>query len=170
MKRASDRAIEIINDLHTERLDYTSEYLPLIEAANTLSAYEDTRLEPEEITALCDMDRRAKIAEMLRIEEQSGVSIDRLRELVEADKDGRCVVLPVKKGDKVYYLQSYFNDTKMRSERKVKCGIVDFVQSVPDLFVCNGVTYRFFDFCEIGKTVFLTREAAEEALKGGQNG
>ena len=28
--------------------------------------------------------------------------LDRLRELVEADKDGRCVVLPVKIGDRVY--------------------------------------------------------------------
>lgn len=49
---------------------------------------------------------------------------------------------------------------------KVKCGIVDFVQSVPDLFVCNGMIYRF---CEISETVFLTREAAEEAMKGEQN-
>ena len=30
--------------------------------------------------------------------------IDRLRELAEADKDGRCVVLPCKVGDTAYYL------------------------------------------------------------------
>lgn len=30
--------------------------------------------------------------------------LDRLRELVEADRDGRCVVLPVKVGDTVHYL------------------------------------------------------------------
>ena len=49
MERLSDTAIEIINDLHTERLEYASEYIPLIDAANCLSAYEDTGLEPEEI-------------------------------------------------------------------------------------------------------------------------
>ena len=30
MDRVSDNAIEIINELHTERLNYESEYLPLI--------------------------------------------------------------------------------------------------------------------------------------------
>lgn len=52
MERLSDKAIEIINDLHTERLDYTSEYLPLIEAAQKLAAYEDTGLTPEGIIEL----------------------------------------------------------------------------------------------------------------------
>ena len=41
MERLSDTAIEIINELHTERLDYSSEYIPLIDAANSLAAYED---------------------------------------------------------------------------------------------------------------------------------
>lgn len=49
MERYSDKAIEIINELHTERLDYTSEYLPLIDAAQQLEAYEDTGLTPEEV-------------------------------------------------------------------------------------------------------------------------
>lgn len=89
-------------------------------------------------------------------------NLDRLKELVEADRDGRCIVLPCKVGDKVYCIQSYFNDAKMRSEKKVKCRIVDFVQSFPDLFECYGMIYRFED---IGKTVFLTREEAEAAMK-----
>lgn len=52
MERLSDRAIEIINELHTERLDYESEYLPLIDCAIKCGAYEDTGLEPEEIVEL----------------------------------------------------------------------------------------------------------------------
>lgn len=52
MEVYSDAAIKIINELHTERLDYNSEYLPLIDAANQLSAYEDTGLTPEEIKAM----------------------------------------------------------------------------------------------------------------------
>ena len=54
MERLSDAAIEIINELHTERLDYYSEYIPLIDAANRLAAYEDTGVEPEEIKGFAE--------------------------------------------------------------------------------------------------------------------
>ena len=135
VERLSDRAIEIIDELHTERLDYTSEYLPLIDAANKLDTYEDTGLEPEEIErlkgevfglkvdkqeleqyrALGPVDRLAAYKEtglepeevlpkeyageimrsmILSKEYQKLGPIDRLRELAEADRDGRCVVLP----------------------------------------------------------------------------
>ena len=52
MERVSDRAIEIINELHTERLDYESEYLPLIDCAIKCAVYEDTGMELEEIIEL----------------------------------------------------------------------------------------------------------------------
>lgn len=104
MERQSDTAIDIINELHTDRLDYTSEYLPLMDAADRLAAYEDTGLEPEEIQVLCFMDRRAKMANLLRLEEYQELgSIEHLRELVQAEQDGRLVVLPCKVGDTVYF-------------------------------------------------------------------
>ena len=53
MERYSDEAIRIIDELHTERLDYQSEYIPLIDAAQRLDAYESTGMEPENIGALC---------------------------------------------------------------------------------------------------------------------
>lgn len=127
-----------------------------------LAAYEDTGLGPEEINALCEMDRRAKMAEMLRIEESAGVSIDRLAELAQADRDGRCVVVPVKLGQPVYCLQDYFNDATMKSEKRVKCRLVDFIPVASKMFETNGLIYQF---SEIGKTVFLTREEAEAKLK-----
>ena len=49
MERLSDRAIDIVNELHRERLDYNSEYAPLIDALQKLSAYEDCGIEPEYI-------------------------------------------------------------------------------------------------------------------------
>ena len=52
---------------------------PIAKAFDRLAAYENTGLEPDEIISLCDMDRRAKMAEMLRIEERYGKSIDRLK-------------------------------------------------------------------------------------------
>ncbi|WP_419543027.1 hypothetical protein [Negativibacillus massiliensis] len=88
--------------------------------------------------------------------------LDRLKELVQANREGKCVVLPCRVGDKVYCIQSYFNDAKMRSEKKVKCRVVDFMQSLPDLFECEGMIYKFSD---IGKIVFLTSEEAESALE-----
>lgn len=41
MNGLSDGAIDIVNELHTERLDYNSEYLPLIDALNKLQEMED---------------------------------------------------------------------------------------------------------------------------------
>lgn len=61
------------------------------EAANRLAAYEDTRLEPEEI----DMDHEA--AEQLR-HLCRNCDLDRLEKLAEADRDGRLVVLPFTSG------------------------------------------------------------------------
>lgn len=56
---------------------------PIAKAFDRLAAYENTGLEPDEIISLCDMDRRAQMAEMLRIEERCGKSIDRLKESEE---------------------------------------------------------------------------------------
>lgn len=84
MERLSDKAIDIINELHTDRLDYTSEYLPLIDASDRLAAYEDTGLVPEEINTmqsykLLDEHERGKLFEYQNL----GCTIDRLREQEE---------------------------------------------------------------------------------------
>ena len=41
MERLSDNAIDIIDELCAERLNYFGEYIPLIDAANLLAEYED---------------------------------------------------------------------------------------------------------------------------------
>lgn len=97
MEQYNDGAIEILDELHTERLDYNSEYLPLIDAAQRLAAYENTGMEPEEVERVLDaygrgLTLRSDVAQ--KIELVKDIPADRLRELVQADKDGRCVVLP----------------------------------------------------------------------------
>ena len=102
MERLSDTAIEIINELHTERLDYSSEYIPLIDAANRLAAYEDSGLEPQDIISAVDMAKIACALHELNAYKDLG-PIDHIRDLIKADKAGRLVVLPCKVGDTVYH-------------------------------------------------------------------
>ena len=91
MERLSDTAIEIINDLHTERLEYVSEYIPLIDAVNRLAAYEETGLEPEEIGTLIENDH---LKYHLLYEYQQLGTLDHLRDLLQAEKDGLVRILP----------------------------------------------------------------------------
>jgi hypothetical protein len=92
------------------------------------------------------------------------IRTDRLRELAEADKDGRVVVLPCKAGDTVYEVTS----RKTISEYRVKAIRVELFCT----FIEWDITAGFVDKSifgvpvdEIGKTVFLTREEAEKALE-----
>ena len=64
-----------------------------------LAAYEDTGLEPE------DIKRAFNEAAVLKLAGQAlGITPDRLHELAQADREGRCVVLPCKIGDTVYHI------------------------------------------------------------------
>ena len=91
----------------------------------------------------------------------------RLRELAEADRDGRLVVLPVKPvltpiissmvyiiddGD-IYEDALYEADVGMSESGKTNV----IYTTLSDLMI--------FEQADIGKTVFLTREEAEEALE-----
>ena len=133
-------------------------------AWSRLAAYEDSLLEPEEVSAL--------IKDWLRlcttIRECGG--IDRLRKLAEADKDGRLVVLPCKVGDTLWVTGRDNVPRKMELEApniKTVCTDEDNLcmstcNRKPDGFCA----YRLRnDGADIGKTVFLTREEAEKALE-----
>ena len=118
-----------------------------------LAAYEDKRLTPESVEALKLSMMGKAISE---ITEFNGLPIDRLRELAEADKDGRLVVLPCKVGDTVYFA------LLGRIIEKQVFSIVSFSNSTR--IYCGG-TSEYFRPEDIGKTVFLTREEAEKALE-----
>jgi len=129
-------------------------------AVNRLAAYEETRLEPEDMKKAFNEDTTLKLAGQIL-----GMSPDRLRELAQAEKTGRLVVLPCKVGDTVYRVGASI--CKWRE--------IDHCDEY-----CDGWQYRDcwegtravleekFSLCDlesIGKTVFLTREAAEAALE-----
>ena len=63
-----------------------------------LAAYEQTGLEPEAVLSATDMAKVAcALHELNKYKKMLGTDydLDRLREIVQADRDGRCVVLPV---------------------------------------------------------------------------
>lgn len=83
--------------------------------------------------------------------------LDRLRELVQADYEGRCVVLPCKIGDTVYQIE-YDGEIV---ERRV-LGFFLGQYGVSYVFHVEGFgEYR----TDPGEKVYLTRESAENALK-----
>ena len=116
--------------------------------------YEDTERTPEEVTALGKLFDYA-LEESKTLTEQLAL-LNRIRDLAEADKDGRVVVLPCKVGDTVYFA------LLGRIIEKQVFSIVSFSNSTR--IYCDG-TSEYFRPEDIGKTFFLTREAAEKALE-----
>ena len=116
-----------------------------------LAAYEDSELKPEEVSELIK-----DWSDLCTIIGECG-GIDRLRELAEADKDERVVVLPCKIGDKLYrvFAGEIF-------EHRVGSMKYFAIQGKWDI-----ETYPFCPCVEssIGKTVFLTREEAQKPLE-----
>lgn len=130
-----------------------------------LKQYEDTKRTPEQIEALEAAIMGKAVAQIAEFE---GLPIARLRELAVADKDGRVVVLPCKVGQRVFAL---LDTDKHISECEVKqIGMgneIGFIGLEP-----IGARGREYGVAlnGFGKTVFLTREAAEKALEGIKDG
>lgn len=107
-------------------------------------------------------DTRAERAEMAissllgispqeRITTCFGHPLERVMDLVKADREERCVVLPCKIGTPVYVIQWHIGCAAMDDES------YKFVDDFPRPF-------RIDMLSEFGKTVFPTREAAEKEI------
>lgn len=99
-------------------------------------------------------------------------ALNKLAAYEDAEEQGRLIVLPCKVRDNVYLLWSCGKHGKSVSEMVVKHIDIDLM---PDIeFACRKEkgtgSYWFFKPKDIGKTVFLTREEAEKALEGMNNG
>lgn len=116
-----------------------------------LKSYEDTGLTPKEVTAQGELFDYA-LKESKTLAEQLTL-LKHIRELAEAEKDGRVVVLPCKVGDTIWRLKRTFETYPDRSKPYVE----------PDAFLLQ-------DVWDAGKTVFLTREEAEKALEAMKDG
>ena len=105
------------------------------EAIDRLAAYEDTGLEPDEIMA--DMP------DITAIESE----LDKYK---CAEAEGRLLVLPCKVGDKVWRI-----GTGIHRDRIVYPTVVKNIVKIALWMQCE----------DFGKTVFLSREQAEAALR-----
>lgn len=138
--------------------DTVDEFVDCVkELAARLAAYEETGLEPEEIERILDsygrgMTLRTENAQRLEIIKE--IPIDRLRELAQAYRLlGNTVYEPNKRG----VISTY----KVISVHFSGCSILVGWDLLDGIYSnLNG-----FEISALGKTVFLTREAAEAALK-----
>ena len=135
------------------------------ELRGRLMQYEDTELTPQEVLSM-----KFEWCAMMDALNSIGGGYTRLRELAEADRAGRLVVLPCKVGDTLWVTGRDSVPREMRLEApdiRTACTDEDNLcmsacSRKPDGFCA----YRLRnDGADIGKTVFLTREAAEKALE-----
>lgn len=116
-----------------------------------LADYEDSACEPEEVLP---KDKADEIAlKLMRLADlESLCSYTRLRELSEADKDGRLVVLPCKVGDTVYRLFVGNPDNPVIATLKINT-VAEAVKLIGKMGMHKYIG------------TFLTREEAEAALE-----
>lgn len=141
---------------------------------NRLAAYEDTGLTPFDIEMLrCAHDATKQNLETAKriIAEWDAIILDKgfdfIKNLLQAEQEGRLVVLPCKVGDTIYDIYEAmgngiggpiarrFNECKIHIDLRGKS------------YLCADGYILAFD--EFGETLFLTREEAEAALKGEGN-
>ena len=118
-----------------------------------LARYEDTGLAPAEVLSM-----HSEWNAMMSVLNSIG-SYDRLRELAEADRDGRVMVLPCKVGDTVYYLGGAL------TPHAIKGLVVDAHGLTGDIFGVRPVDRGYTIRLKIDE-IFRTQEEAERWLKG----
>lgn len=153
-------------------------------AIDRLAAYEDTGLEPEIIEEIYKewsyylnfVGKRNTIEDAVDdIYDEGKVDYDRLHELAQADREGRCVVLPCKIGNIVYEIRyTAENNSPRKHARKIfDCSVSSCtwrMREQPDMCYVSEKKCTKSDFAFMGRTVFLTRAEAEAALEGMKNG
>lgn len=129
----------------TNEIDKDYLYGPAIER---LAEYEDTGLSPEEIKEL--------------LHDSTGPLHQKLGKWIDAERDGRLIILPVKEGTPLFVDGKIFASHCQGQVHKV----TDWYYSYPMIYKdFRGEHDYVIDPDGIGTSTFLTREEAEAALK-----
>lgn len=167
MERLAEKLKDILNE---QDFCFEPWEIKVVEKAlNRFAAYENTGLEPEEIQTIAGMasENCAKTADAIDklLQDDAELKsyrelgpIDHLRELVQADREGRCVVLPCKKGDTVWRIvhDAAPHITKDRCTEITLVGGDVWVRLIGDM---KMGAWNF------GRLLFTTRSEAEAALR-----
>ena len=157
-----EETIECISEIEQETIDA---------AIDRLAAYEETGLEPKKINRL--------IGNIVTCYDESGVEYfiqingakaKRVNELIQADDNDRCVILPVAVGSQLYFVNRDFNEICPAIVTQIEinfytpqCPIwlkVEWVSQIVGKQECHNRSDLM-----IGKKVFFTRKEAIAALK-----
>ena len=134
-----------------------------VKGADNLECREVCRNQGENGCTDCPI---AKAFDRLAAYEETGLEPE---ELAQAEKEGRLVVLPCDVGDKLYDV------TLGEVREKIVISLSMLLSKSVNHLVIHAENFRnavtSYELQDIGKTVFLTREAAEAALDamGGEN-
>ena len=162
--------------------------IPLV--IDRLAAYEDTGLEPGEIATIkANYEDAVFYKAQAEANMKSLGGLDRMTELVNADREGRLVVLPCKVGDTVWLLhkrckhageqnkpwdscEQYWKN--VYSKKMWGCAGTDdegnkfYCENKEMVWYAKEMQYSLIlyrDDIVLGKNLFLTREEAERALE-----
>lgn len=125
--------------------------------SDRLAAYEDSGLSPEEVVEI-----KKYLNMWIEICKENNVSIVQFKKWAEAEQDGRLVMLPCKVGDSIWLAMCG------QIREYIFMGITQQYGYLPSLYgrqrfgKYEDVGIALVD--SIGKTVFLSREAAEKAI------
>ena len=98
-----------------------------------------------------------------------GDAVNKLAAYEDAEEQGRLVMLPCKVGDTVYSLERFCDGSRGDCSSRVSCKECDDYKQQINPCHIGSIDAAFAVIGMLGKTVFLTREEAEAALKGGQD-
>ena len=127
-----------------------------------LKKYEDSGLDPQDIISAVDMAKIACALHELNAYKDIG-TIDHIRDLLQAEKEARLVVLPSKT---VWELTM-----DAGPDCDMKCPVDVFDEALGCDWCSRAKQFAYERPCPqerlkgLGKTVFLTREEAEAAMK-----
>lgn len=153
-----------LDHIRADGIDSGALYKRVCKYLSELLSYKATGLTPEEVEKLkaeVDFDHLKEIWGETPAKVEFGVPLDRLQELLQAEEDGRLVVLPCKVGDTVYRVFHAQGHTPVIGEHKIAT-LGDATNLVGRMGERRNVS------------TYLTRpeaEAAVERLKGeGEHG
>ncbi len=131
------------------------------DAINRLAAYEDTGLEPKQVRKIANVLQEVGQEYNCRFEFVAEV-VEKYAKYVDAERNGRLVLMPCKVGDTVYIRRySLAQKQNIIIEARVAAVKVFRTGFQIDCVTHNGAVNK----CEWGRQCFATRAEAEAALK-----